>query len=86
MKKIHILTTLFILAFSQINTQQYSQIENSTSVSGLTITNNYAIYNSTEIEVSEGIISNKKTRGVYFLKLDNRSTVKFIKKKRTYRC
>ena len=56
-------------------------------LSSLSQIDNYVIYNTLGIQVSSGIISNNEridiqnlTNGIYFLKLDNGSTLKFIKK------
>jgi hypothetical protein len=54
--------------------------------SGLTTKVNYTIYNILGKEVKNGIISNQEkvevknlNNGLYFLRLDNRNTIKFIK-------
>ncbi len=55
-------------------------------ISGLSKTENYAIYNIIGSKINEGIISNDEkidirnlTNGIYFLKFENRHTIKFIK-------
>lgn len=55
-------------------------------ITGLTTKNSYEIYNTLGKEVKKGIVSeNEKidiqnlTNGIYFLKLENKKTIKFIK-------
>lgn len=57
------------------------------SLNGLTETENYRIYNVLGVEVNSGFINNNEkiivrnlTNGLYFLKFESGSTIKFIKK------